>query len=301
MATKKKPTQFNTESFIKTFNSIALHKHRYEVFSDFIKMSAIALHNAIVKAEHLEKEYLEIVGKYKKEEVDQFPLLLANLIELLEPEPIDILGSLYMELELSSNHTGQFFSPSPIAQLMAKIAHGGQLNMLEEKAFITLSEPACGAGGMVLAFAKEMLHHGYNPAERLWVQCVDIDRVAAMMCYVQLSLWNIPAQVIVGNSLTLEHREIFYTPAHYLFSWDQRLRARQVIDLMRELETTTVEEAKAKEPETVAITATEAKPLQDVTVAEVKNQNTDKKPKKETPKIGTQIDLFSDFDFEIDH
>lgn len=303
MATKKKPTQFNTESFIKTFNSIALHKHRYEVFSDFIKMSAIALHNSIVKAEHLEKEYLEIVGKYKKEEVDKFPLLLANLIELLEPEPIDILGSLYMELELSSNHTGQFFSPSPIAQLMAKIVHGDTLSVLNEKAFITLSEPACGAGGMVLAFAKEMLQNGHNPAERLWVQCVDIDRVAAMMCYVQLSLWNIPAQVIVGNSLTLEYREDFYTPAHYLFSWDQRLRARQVIDLMRELETTTVEEAKAEEPEILTVTETKTTPLQDVTVTEteIKNQNTDKKPKKEHSTKGTQIDLFSDFDFEIDH
>lgn len=296
MATKPKPRQFNTESFVKTFNSIALHKHRYEVFSDFVKMSAIALHNAVAMTEKLEKEYLEIVGKYSKEEVDKFCLLLANLVELLEPEPIDILGQLYMELELSSNHSGQFFTPSPIAQLMAKITHGNRLNMLEEKAFITLSEPACGAGGMVLAFAKEMIEHGYNPADRLWVQCVDIDRVASMMCYVQLSLWNIPAEVIVGNSLTLEFREVFYTPSYYLFGWEMKLRFRSFLDLMRGLETTAVEEPEPKEP--VTVVTSEQKPQQSEAVAEPKNKNTHKKPKKEGSSSGVQVDLF---DFEIDH
>lgn len=296
MATKKTPTQFNTETFIKTFNSIALHKHRYEVFSDFVKMSAIALHNAVAMAENLEKEYLEIVAKYSKDEVDKFCLLLANLVDLLEPEPIDMLGQLYMELDLSSNHSGQFFTPSPIAQLMAKIAHGGQLNMLEEKAFITLSEPACGAGGMVLAFAKEMIHHGYNPADRLWAQCVDIDRVASMMCYVQLSLWNIPAEVIVGNSLTLEFREVFYTPSYYLFGWERKLRLRSFFDLMRGLETKTVEEPEPKEP--VTVVTSEAKPPQGEVVAEPKNKNTHKKTKKEGSSSGVQVDLF---DFIIDH
>jgi hypothetical protein len=296
MATKPKPRQFNTETFIKSFNSIALHKHRYEVFSDFVKMSAIALHNAVAMAEHLEKEYLEIIGKYSKAEAEQFCLLLANLVDLLEPEPIDILGQLYMELDLSSSHTAQFFSPSPIAQLLAKLTHGNKLDLLAEKDFITLSEPACGAGGMVLAFAKEMIHHGYNPADRLWVQCVDLDRVASMMCYVQLSLWNIPAQVIVGNSLTLEFREVFYTPSYYLFGWERKLRLRSFFDLMRGLETTEVEEPEPKEP--VTVVTSEIKPPQGEVVAEPKNTNTHKKTKKEGLSSGVQVDLF---DFIIDH
>lgn len=296
MATKPKPRQFNTESFTKTFNGIALHKHRYEVFSDFVKLSAIALHNAVAMAEHLEKEYLEIIGKYSKAEAEQFCLLLANLVELLEPEPIDILGQLYMELDLSSNHTAQFFSPSPIAQLLAKLTHGNSLSLLAEKDFITLSEPACGAGGMVLAFAKEMLEHGYNPAEKLWVQCVDIDRVASMMSYIQLSLWNIPAQVIVGNSLTLETREVFYTPAHYLFGWSRKLKVKSFFKLINDLETTTVEVPEGTEP--VIVVGSEAKPLQAESIAEPKNKNTHKNPKKENSSSGIQVDLF---DFKIDH
>ena len=235
MAKKKTDEKFDKQSFIKTFNSIALHKHRYEVFADFVKMSAIALHNGVVMDEKLEAEYLEIVGKYSKEEADKLCKLLANLVVLLQLEPVDILGQLYMELELNSDNTAQFFSPACIAELMAKISCGNLSEQLKSKPFITVSEPACGAGGMILAFAKEVLQQKYNPAEKMWVQCVDIDRVAAFMCYIQLSLWNIPAQVVVGNSLTLEVREVFYTPAHYLFGWEQKFRIQKAFDLIRNL------------------------------------------------------------------
>ncbi|MDC9715047.1 MAG: hypothetical protein PSN36_04415 [Gammaproteobacteria bacterium] len=79
-----------------------------------------------------------------------------------------------------------------------------------------------------------MIAHGHNPADKLWVQCTDIDRLAALMCYVQLSLWHVPAQVVVGNSLTLETREVFYTPAHYMGSWDMRLNLRTSKELIVE-------------------------------------------------------------------
>jgi len=80
---------------------------------------------------------------------------------------------------------------------------------------------------MVLAFVKEMLNQKLSPANHLWVQCVDIDRMVALMCYIQLSLWGVPAQIIVGNTLTLEYREQFLTPAHYNFRWDYKLRKRR--------------------------------------------------------------------------
>ncbi len=139
-----------------------------------------------------------------------------------------------MELELGNQNTGQFFSPPSISEMMAQINYGDELRVMK-KPFVTLSEPACGAGGMVLAFVKAMLSYDHNPAEKLWVQCIDVDRVAAMMCYIQLSLWNVPAQVIVGNTLSLEFREKYFTPAHYLFSWDEKLRLQRMIDLTLEI------------------------------------------------------------------
>ena len=209
--------------FVKVFNSIARHHHRYEVFKDFVTMSAITMHNVIRKDAKLEAEYLQIVGKYKKDDVQRLCQLFAKLVLLLDSEPVDVLGALYMSLELGNTNTGQFFTPPEVSELMARMSYGDELREIAPP-FITVCEPACGAGGMVLAFTKVMLSHGHNPSEKMWVQCQDIDRLAALMCYLQLSLWNIPAVVIVGNTLAGEVREAFYTPQHYLGLWSVKLK-----------------------------------------------------------------------------
>lgn len=211
------------KDFIKTFNGIARHRHRYTVFQDFVTLSAITLHNVIYKDEKLEAEYMNIAAGYSRDEMHDLCKLLALLIDLLDPEPRDILGPLYMELELGNSNTGQFFTPPEVSKAIAMMVYGEQLETLQ-KPFITLCEPACGAGGMVLAFVDVLLTKKHNPAERLWVQCQDIDRTAALMCYIQLTLWNVPGVVIVGNTITLETREIFYTPAHCLGLWGYKLR-----------------------------------------------------------------------------
>ena len=217
--------QQERKAFIDLFNTIARHRHRYEVFKDFVTVAAIAIHNAARKDETLEAEYMDIVGRYTKEEAISLSHLLAMLVNMLEPTPRDVLGTLFMDLNLGSSHTGQFFTPHHISELMALIGYGEQLENLDVP-FVTLSEPACGAGGMVLAFVKVMIGKGHNPAKRLWAQCQDIDRTAALMCYLQLALWHVPAAVIVGNTLANEQREVFYTPAHYLHGWRYKLEGR---------------------------------------------------------------------------
>ena len=217
----RRPPEF--AEFIKTFNGIARHQHRYTTFQDFVTIVAITLHNAIHKNEKHEAEYLQVVSRYSREDVNEMCKLLALLIDLLDPEPRDVLGPLYMELELGNTNTGQFFTPPEVSKLMAMMVYGEELKTLE-KPFVTLSEPACGAGGMVLAFVDVMLSYEHNPAQRLWVQCQDVDRTAALMCYIQLTLWNVPGVVIVGNTLMLEAREMFYTPAHCLGLWGYKLR-----------------------------------------------------------------------------
>jgi type I restriction-modification system DNA methylase subunit len=226
------------QAFIDTFNRIALHKHRYEVFKDFVTMAAISLHNAVRKFSHLEAEYMAIVQRFTPAELDAFASLFAMLVQMLEPTPSDVLGTLFMSLDLGSAVHGQFFTPSHICELMAQIGYGHQLESLSALAsseartadsdtcakFVTLAEPACGAGGMVLAFVRVLISHGLNPAQHLWVRCQDIDRTAALMCFIQLALWNVPAAVIVGDTLADEVREVFYTPAHYLGFWSQRLK-----------------------------------------------------------------------------
>lgn len=212
-------------ALVSAFNRIARHKHRYEVFRDFVTMSAITIHNAVNKDEKLEAEYLQIAGKYPRDELFLFCELFGSFVLLLDAEPRDVLGELYMSLDLGNAGTGQYFTPSDVSELMAQISYGESLRTLTTP-FVTVCEPACGAGGMMLAFAKIMIANGHDPAKTMWVQCQDIDRLAALMCYIQLSLWNIPAMVSVGNTLTMERREVFYTPQHYLGKWSAKLQNR---------------------------------------------------------------------------
>lgn len=55
------------------------------------------------------------------------------------------------------------------------------------------------------------------------VTAIDIDPVAAQMAYIQLSLLHIPAVIIQGNTLSMELRDQWVTPAHVLGNWGQRL------------------------------------------------------------------------------
>jgi hypothetical protein len=128
-----------------------------------------------------------------------------------------------MELEIANKDAGQFFTPPELSDLMANLTFGDELKKLDHQPFITAGEPDCGAGVMILALVKVMITAGHNPADKLWVQCIDVDRMAALMCYIQLSLWNVPAEIIVGNTLSWDIREVWYTPAHHMGLWKYRL------------------------------------------------------------------------------
>jgi hypothetical protein len=223
------------EEFKRKFSAIARHNHRYDVFRDFVTMGAITYHNAVFRGERrdtLEKEYLSIVKRYTKEDTRNFCELLGCLVKILNIEPWDAIGRLYMELEVQNETAGQFFTPPELSEVMARIVHGEKFKSLATKPFITLHEPACGAGGMILAFVKCVIQQNVDPARKLWVEAWDIDRTVALMCYLQLAMWNVPAKIVVGNTLTMQVREVFYTPAHALYGWKFRLAIHDAEALM---------------------------------------------------------------------
>jgi type I restriction-modification system DNA methylase subunit len=210
--------------FLSLFHTIAKEKHRYTVFSDFVTISAISLRNVLEKNAVLEAEYMDIVGRYRRDDVLKLKDLFHLLVQYLEADPRDCLGELFMTLGFSEDTKGQFFTPEPICDLISQVTFADVMGTLQTKPFITMNDPACGAGAMLLAAAKLIRRAGYSLEQVLWVQAVDIDRMTALMCYIQLSLWNIAAEVIVGNSLTLEYREHWLTFAHHQYGWRWKLK-----------------------------------------------------------------------------
>lgn len=200
----------------------------HEVFRDFCEVAAISLSNAVDRLhyETREERYLQIVKRYERDEVHRFPAMLAELVLSLQRGHRDALGELFMSLELGDHWKGQFFTPYEVASLMARMTIGDVAAQVREQGFLTLNEPACGAGGMVIAFAEAMLDQGVNYQTTLHATAQDIDATAVHMAYVQLSLLHVPAIVVHGNSLTVTEWDHWATPAHALGGWDRRLQRR---------------------------------------------------------------------------
>ncbi|HGG5247209.1 TPA: TA system toxin CbtA family protein [Salmonella enterica subsp. enterica serovar Paratyphi B] len=217
------------QEFVSLFNSIAPHENRWQVFSDFAHMAAAALYNAVHRDPTVEADYLRRVKRYSKEDAVRMSGLLAVVTDGLEFSPTDFLGQLLMTLELGNQYLGQYFTPYSVSYMMARMNMADRLPELEEgrREYITVCDPACGAGGMIVATAEAMLEAGYNPQKQMLAFCTDIDPLAAMLCYIQLTLMHIPAVVSVGNSLTMDITREMATPAYRLGLWDLKLHRQQ--------------------------------------------------------------------------
>lgn len=206
--------------------------HVWRVFADFIEMAAMSLANSTRPDPVREARYMEIVGRYTREEVDTLCRMLALVVDGVSMDR-DFLGEVFMEMEMANHWRGQFFTPFTVAEGMARLVYGMQdaAAIIGDKGFITLLEPASGAGAMVIAFAKVMREQGLEPQRHLHVTAVDVDPTAAFMCYVQLTLLGIPGVVYVGDTLRMEMRQELHTFMHDLGLWDHRLRAARRVEV----------------------------------------------------------------------
>ncbi|MEX3790848.1 N-6 DNA methylase [Paraburkholderia sp. BR14374] len=241
------------KELVKLIQSFSYGHHLHTVFSDFVELSALAISNSVDRAQFdaREKRYLDIVGKYKKEEVAKFPQMLGLLVESFElrvamiGKPTsgaqligggltDVLGETYMMLGLGNDRAGQFFTPYTVSRMMSMMLMGDCGAEVQRRGFIRLQEPACGAGGMVIAAAESLHAAGHNYQQVMHATCIDIDPCCVHMAYVQLSLLHIPATVVHGNALSMEVWGTWYTPAHVLGGWTFRLRRRVEAELLRD-------------------------------------------------------------------
>ena len=93
----------------KLFNEIAYYHRRDKVFNDFVSLAAIAIHNnRAMFCQDLEQRYLSIIGQYEREDVNKLCQLMGEFICELVKSPHDLLGQLYMSLEIGDKHLGQF-------------------------------------------------------------------------------------------------------------------------------------------------------------------------------------------------
>lgn len=208
------------KEFTSKLQSLDRSKRIYEVFKDFLTLSTCALAQSFYRSDEIEQIYLETVNRYTKEQAEEFSKLLAFLVLGLEQESQDFLGQVYMSLNLGSQANGQYFTPYSVSKFMADI-NFTEIESLQNNQLITLSEPCCGSGALIIAFAQTLREHNINYQQKLFVEAIDISEMYFKMTYIQLSLLGIPAKVIQGDSLSLKFQQVLYTPFYFVngFVW----------------------------------------------------------------------------------
>lgn len=186
------------------------------VFKDFLTLCTCAFAQPFYRSDKLEQIYLDTVKTYTKEQANEFSQMLALLVSALENEFQDFLGKVYMSLKIGSSANGQFFTPYCVSKMMSEINFIEVEEKLKTNDFITLSDPCCGSSGMIIAFAETMKNNNYNYQKQLFVEVIDIDEMCFMMSYIQLSLYGIPARVMLGDSLAWKFQRVLYTPFHFI-------------------------------------------------------------------------------------
>ncbi|UDM72781.1 N-6 DNA methylase [Vagococcus fluvialis] len=180
-----------------------------EIFRDFVTMASISMANAIEMNEDREQEYMNIKKKYTKEEMDDFALLVAMLVEELEVRPRDVLGEIFMTMNLG-NSKDQYFTPLEVAKMMDNLT-----DSTTEKEIFTVNDPSCGSGVMIIAKALNLKERGINYQKRMRALAQDLDRTVLLMCFLQLNLLGVDAVCEVRNTLSNELHEYWYTLMHY--------------------------------------------------------------------------------------
>lgn len=239
MSKSKMAFTSNAEAVIEAIKALSQRHATYEVFQDFLEISAIAISNSVdwIQKEEREKRYLEIINQYLPDEQKQLVNIFACLINSMQIEnekgvPTDILGNVFHGLELHNKYRGQFFTPFPVCELMGKISIGSRgKQVIDEEGYISLCEPCIGSGGLVLGFAAAMRSGDMNYQRELCVTACDIDIKCVHMAYLQLSLYGIPAVIIHGNSITLQEWSRWYTPAYMAGQWVFRKRTASIKDI----------------------------------------------------------------------
>lgn len=218
------------QEMLKLVDKFSNRHHKHEILADCFECWAICISNMVDRTQYNEREkkYLEIVKKYDKHDLDLmaelFALVWITLTQMPEKGFGDYLGELYMASDTSNKKAGQFFTPYSVSKLSADLTIKGSDSLKDD--IITLYEPACGSGGMILAAMDTLQECGINYTAHSFTVAGDVDSRCVHACYIQLSLAGVPAIVEQRDALTMELIGGQWKTPAYIF---QYLRFKDVL------------------------------------------------------------------------
>ncbi len=219
--------------FIKIMEGLAYRFSMWDVFNDFCSMAAWNLRQAFYPKEAAEV-FKRLDEKYNQEQISQFAQAFICVVESLEAGYGDFLGECYMAMELGKSQIGQFFTPYPVCKVMAKSTLDSDIeSKLNTCGYMTICDPACGAGATLIATVDIAREQGLNPSENLLLYATDIDLLATHMCYIQLSLCGVAALVTHGDTLRMETWSQYLTPVWFINNWQVKYDTMKMLNALK--------------------------------------------------------------------
>lgn len=145
------------KNFLKIFEGLTGKHNRWEIWRDFIHLTAIEISNSTdrLNAPERTKDYQTIISKYS-----------------------------------AAERNG-----------MAEITFDAKI-VPDMEGFISVSDPACGAGATLLAFLNICKSRNICYHNKVLVVAQDIDFIVGLMCYIQCSFMGCAGYVVIGNTIT---------------------------------------------------------------------------------------------------
>lgn len=165
------------------------------VFSDFLYLTVCAF-----AMKQMEKQYKEVIKRYDEESQKEFPKMLGDL--MLHYNTVetwsDPLGKIYERISGSYKRSNfaQFFTPESLCEATARMILMRDPER-ENKERLTVLDPACGSGRLLLAFhSLDKYAHKYYG--------IDLDHVCALMSTINLLFHGMEGYIVHGNTISMD-------------------------------------------------------------------------------------------------
>ena len=229
------------KNFCGEFMKLLNARSSWEVWSDWVEVAALTISvpfefRSRIRENRIER-FNDVMNHYTNDEIKIFDTMFNIMVNALEDNPEqDFLGTLFEELELSNHWKGQFFTPYEVSYLMAHINLLDVGERLKKTRWVDILDPCCGAGVFFIAARNYLMKNGFTSNDMLYVG-QDIDRTAALMGYIQISLLGCAGYIVVGNSLSdpvlyltpdklvpaeSNKYDIWFTPTYRSSVWEYR-------------------------------------------------------------------------------
>lgn len=237
MVKQSEAIQGTEKEFLNEFHKLCYSRSSWQVWADLMAAIACSISNVADRSpehyESREKEYAQCIERLGSVEIPA--KMLAIIVEALERNPEqDFLGEMYMQLNLGNHWKGQFFTPYCVCKMMSEITCEDVDSHIEKQGYLSICDPACGAGATLIAAANTMKKCKHNFQNHVVFVAQDIDRITGMMCYIQLSLLGCAGYVCIADTITnpltghvlfpneKEGQELWYMPMFQNQIWTWR-------------------------------------------------------------------------------